>query len=186
MKGLLIASGIVLGLGAAAAQAGPAADLVQGTAVFAGSGYRFVELHRGADTLVCAKLDVPAAAAIETGRQVQFSGKFAELRRPLRAGDDAREMRYPAAAAILSPAARLREPRRRSRRHQFDSAHHPPMAMATSSAMASTIASRRPFIAAPPRRAGIEPERLTRAIGTLEVLPKGQTQLTRIQDDRQN
>lgn len=76
MKGLLIASGIVLGLGAAAAQAGPAADLVQGTAVFAGSGYRFVELHRGADTLVCAKADVPAAAAIETGRQVRFSGKF--------------------------------------------------------------------------------------------------------------
>jgi hypothetical protein len=54
----------------AAAQAGPAADLVQGTAVFAGSGYRFVELHRGADTLVCA------AAVIEKGRQVQFSGKF--------------------------------------------------------------------------------------------------------------
>ncbi|MGO8919604.1 MAG: hypothetical protein ACLQJR_27195 [Stellaceae bacterium] len=77
MKGLLIASAIALGLGAAAAQAGPAADLIQGTAVFAGSGYRFVELTRGADTLVCAKDDLPAGATIEKGRQVQFSGRFA-------------------------------------------------------------------------------------------------------------
>lgn len=76
MKALLTAAGVALVLGAAAAQAGPAADRIEGTAIYAGSGYRFVELTRGAATLVCAKSDLPAIA-IEKGRPVQFSGTFA-------------------------------------------------------------------------------------------------------------
>ena len=76
MKGLLIASGIALSLGAAAAEAGPAADLVQGTAIYAGSGYRFAEFKLAGNTLVCAKDDL-RVTPLEKGKSVQLSGRFA-------------------------------------------------------------------------------------------------------------
>ena len=75
MKGLLIASGIALSLGAAAAQAGPMAGLIQGTGVYTGAGYRFVEFKLAGNTVVCAKGDL-SVETLEKGKPVRVSGHF--------------------------------------------------------------------------------------------------------------